>query len=290
MPTPIAKGRSHRPQPWTVMLVLALAMPAPARAQIIRGQVVGVGDGQPISDATLILRDSDGEVRGAAISREDGRFLLHSDQPALVRLEVRHLGYADWTTANFALSSGEVIDVEVRLGIEAIPLEAITVLAHANTSAGRLAGFEERRNNPGGSTGFYLTEDDIATRAAATPSSLVLAAPGMSVARAGSGTMDRSVIRSGDCIARTFIDGVRFNQSESHTVDDLLTPDLIAGVEVYPRPLSAPAQYQDVGSDCGVVLFWTKEPRPSVGSSWTFARVAVGIGVLAGILTLGFGR
>ena len=40
-----------------------------------------------------------------------------------VQLEVSHLGYANWETGNFALASDVVLDVEVKLGTEAIPLD-----------------------------------------------------------------------------------------------------------------------------------------------------------------------
>jgi hypothetical protein len=101
--------------------------------------------------------------------------------------------------------------------------------------------------------------------------------------------MDRSVILTGgNCIARTFIDGISVQQSADHTIDDILSPDLIAGIEVYPRRLSVPPQYQDaIGGDCGAVLFWTKSGEPSQGASWSFRRIAFGLGVLAGIVALG---
>ncbi len=35
-------------------------------------------------------------------------------------------------------------------------------------------------------------------------------------------------------------------------------PKDLAGVEMYPRASSAPIQYQQVATGCGVVLVWTK--------------------------------
>jgi hypothetical protein len=261
----------------------------PVEGQTVRGTVLAAGTGDPVAGARLLLRDADGEVQAASVSGDDGRFVLRADSGSLVQIEVSHIGYADWSTANFALASDEIIDVEVRLGIEAIPLDPIVVLARASETGGRLAGFEQRRNDPAGFGGYYLTESDIAKRPSATPTSLVLATPGVRLARAGTGTMDRSVIvTGGNCVARTFIDGISVQQSAEHTIDDLLTPELIAGIEVYPRGLSVPPQYQSAaGEQCGAVLFWTKEPRPSPGASWSFRRIAVGLGLLAGILTLG---
>jgi len=35
-------------------------------------------------------------------------------------------------------------------------------------------------------------------------------------------------------------------------------PKDLVGVEMYPRASSAPLQYQQVATGCGVVLIWTK--------------------------------
>jgi Carboxypeptidase regulatory-like domain len=282
MPCPLA---------FVAAALAGLAWTSPVSAQMVRGIVVEVGSGTPIEDARLILRDPEGAVRAAAVSGSDGRFELVADLSGMVRLEVSHLGYAEWGTASFALASDAVIDVEVKLGIEAIPLDPITVVAQGSTRLGRLAGFEQRMSDPGRAGGYFLTEDDILHRPMATPSRLALGVPGMSVGLAGSSVgLDRSVIMAGGCVARTFIDGVRVRQSGGHSIDDLLSPELIAGVEFYPRPITAPAQYRDGVNPCGVVLFWTKEPQVRGGGGLSMGRLAIGFGLIVGILTIGIIR
>lgn len=230
-------------------------------------------------------------MRAGVISAENGYFELRADRSGMVRLSVSHIGFADWETANFALASDAVIDVEVRLGIEAIPLEPIVVVARRADGLSRTAQFERRMLDPGRVGGFFIPEEAIADRPVATPTNLVLGAPGMSVRLASrSDGPERHVIMAGQCVARTFIDGVRVQQAEGVSIDDLLTPERIAGVEIYPRPLSAPPQYRDaIPPQCGVVLFWTKEPQPdSDTGGWGLGRIGVGLGIVASILTLGF--
>ena len=85
-----------------------------------------------------------------------------------------------------------------------------------------------------------------------------------------------------------FIDGVRVQQSAASSVDDVLSPDVIAGVEMYPRALTAPAQYQDAFTpDCGVVLFWTKGPELGQSRGWGAKRIAAGLGLILGLVTVG---
>lgn len=263
---------------------------APAGAQLVRGVVLSAADGSPIGDARLELTDQDGEVRAGFISAENGYFELRADRSGMVRLSVSHIGFADWETANFALASDAVIDVEVRLGIEAIPLEPIIVVGRRSDGQSRAARFQSRMLDPGRVGGFFVPEEAIAARPMATPTNLVLGAPGMSVRLASrSDGLERHVIMAGQCVARTFIDGVRIAQADGVSVDDLLTPDRIAGVEIYPRPLEAPPQYRDaIPPQCGVVLFWTKEPQvDGERGGWGLGRIGVGLGLVAGIITLG---
>jgi len=284
---------SVRPAVFCVLalcLVLTGPFAAPLQAQVVRGTVIGVGDGRPIAGVSLALRDQDGEVQARSLSSEQGRFELRASRGGMVRLEVSHLGYADWETANFALATDALLEVEVKLGIEAIPLEPITVIARGTMGQSRTAQFEQRMNDPGRVGGYFIPEEEIARRPMATASNLVLAAPGMSVRLASSSVgLDRNVIMAGDCVAQMFVDGVRISQANGVSVDDLLDPTRIAGVEMYPRALGAPVQYLDASNpQCGVVLFWTKEPQPTESGGWSSTRIAVGLGLVFAIITLGF--
>ncbi len=99
------------------------------------------------------------------------------------------------------------------------------------------------------------------------------------------GTSDNLLIvlqgSAGPCVANVFIDGIRTRQTVDHSPDDLLDPSLIAGVELYPRALLAPIQYQ-VNPDCGVVLYWTA--RPEGGESWSLKRIIAGTALLGGLI------
>ena len=45
-------------------------------------------------------------------------------------------------------------------------------------------------------------------------------------------------------------------------VNTFVKPRDIRGVEVYTSPSQAPAQYRRSDMQCGVVMIWTKAPRP----------------------------
>jgi len=138
---------------------------------------------------------------------------------------------------------GEILDVEIRLGVEAIPLEPLEVLARRSPMHGRIARFESRMNDPGRAGGYFITEQEIDGRMMSTPSRLVLTEPSTGVSPVG-GAFGRSVItlRRG-CLAQVYVDGVRMRQTEQHTVDDILDTELVGGVGVYPSPYTAPIEY-----------------------------------------------
>lgn len=274
----------------TAMCLAAVWPVERAGAQVVRGVVLAASDGAPIGDARLELRDQDGDIRAGFISAENGSFELSADRSGMVRLSVSHIGFADWETANFALGSDAILDVEVRLGVEAIPLEPIVVVARRSDGQSLTAQFERRMLDPGRVGGFFVPAATIEGRPMTSPTNLVLGAPGMSVRLAGhSAGIERQVIMAGQCVARTFIDGVRVQQADGVSIDDLVAPERLAGVEIYPRPLEAPPQYRDaIPPTCGVVLFWTKEPQLDAESGgWGLRRIGVGLGLVAGIITLG---
>lgn len=270
------------------LALLVLATATPIDAQVVRGVVREVGTGAPVFGARLLLRTADEKVRAGVISDEAGEFELRAELGGLVRLEVSHMAYADWKTSSFALPTDAEIDVEVRLDIEAIPLEPIVVVARSTAPTRRLMGFDERRRGLAGFGGFYISVEDVEARATPNVSGLLRGTPGIDVRLIDSGGLDRNVIMAHGCTSRTFIDGIEVQQDRGHSVDDLLTPDRIGGIEAYPRALSAPAQFNDgIGPDCGVVLFWTREGAPSTSRAWGRGRLAVGFGLLVGLLTVG---
>lgn len=42
------------------------------------------------------------------------------------------------------------------------------------------------------------------------------------------------------------------------SINSLITPTTLSGIEVYPTTLNAPPEFPPVPETCGVVLLWTK--------------------------------
>ncbi len=262
--------------------------------QTVNGRVTDESTGEPVAGARVSLRDmAGGEVSGA-ITNDLGLFELQGPASGEYGISVHHLAFAEYESTGLDLSEGELLEIEIRLGLEAIPLDPLVVLARRRPGGGRIADFEARRDSPSRTGGYFVSEEDIERRIMTTPSNLVLEAPGAMVAPVGGAFgMDRNVITlpgqmGNRCLARVFVDGLQVRQGGQQTVDDYLDTQNIGGVEVYPRHLTAPVQYQSaLPPKCGVVLFWTREGEVS-SRGWGKKRIAIGTGLIAALLWLGF--
>ena len=273
---------------WVLVAMLGTVAltPAAGLAQIVRGTVIRA-DATPLSEVDLVVRLEDGTVVARSTSDAGGRFRLDIDaaEMAPMHLEAALLGYAEWETAPFRLEDDADLEILVRMQVAAIPLDPVTVEARSRQSLRLLADFERRMENPAFG-GYFITEEEIARRPASRPSNLPLAAPGMTV-RPVPGPFDRWEVYSGDCPATLFVDGVRIDQTVT-SVDEYLSLDRIGGVEVYPRSMSVPPQYQDARArECGVVLYWTKELEPDREGGWSDTKIALGVSLITGLLALG---
>jgi hypothetical protein len=288
------------------LLTLALLIGGGERAtaQVVSGRVSDASTRAPLEGVRLELLDARDEIVAVALSDGAGHFQLRTRMSGSYSVSAARLGYATYRSDPLEVGAGDPVEVEVRLGVDAIPLSPFVVLADSRLSGGRIAAFERRRNDPV-LGGHFLTADQIRARPTATPTQLLRALPAVDLLQImtqdnPTGILDRSLIylpgssgssmRPGMCLAQVYVDGVQVRQSQSgrFSIDDYLDGVPIAGVELYSRASAAPLQYRGTG-DCGVVLYWTEEPATST-RGWGFKRLAVGFGMIAGMVLFGLTR
>ncbi len=271
----------------TCLLVAASA--APLRAQVIQGYVFDDETGHPMVGAEIIVLNHRDEPRVRGFSDTSGGFVIDVHQEGDYKLRVTHIGYEAFLSRDMWVPAGETVDIRVRLGVNAIPLEPLVVLARMTPEEAHLGAFNRRRLNPGRVGGHFLTRDEVASRPNATPTQLLLTVPGVTLQRVNNSaafSLDRSIIRfpggiGGGCRASVYVDGSPVSQSESSTIDDMLDQSLIGGVEVYARATEAPVEYQR-NMGCGVVLYWTRRPRGGKRVPGPVRWIA-GTGVIVGL-------
>jgi hypothetical protein len=272
-----------------VPLLAALCLlPAPAHAQSILGRVADEAEA-PIADADVVLAGTDGTRIAWTTSDSAGIFRLRAERQGQYRVRVTRPGFLDYESAPVDVGPVETVTVEIRLGTTAIPLEPLVVTArHADP---RLAAFHQRRLSRAGA-GRFITRSDLETRARMRTTDVLRTVPGISIinvrARGTVGATASLVsIRGGGtfCDPAIFIDGMRVRQTAQSTLDDILNPAAIEGIEIYTASALAPAEYAGQGG-CGVLLFWTRSGHDAEGTRLTLRRALLMVGAAAALFLL----
>lgn len=282
----------------TTLLLLALSTPAAGQMLVVR--VVDDSTSNPVAGATVDLLTIGAETLSSSATDSTGfvRFTLPS--AGEFQLVARAESFLPWPSGTLSLDAGESLEVEIRLGREAIPLEPLVVVTRARRAA-RLAGYRQRLRE--GSFSDFVTREEIERRPAATVSDLLRPMSGVHIVDVPRGANPNALSRliamrglrggqiesAGDmnyCLPGLFLDGVRITQSAEFPIDDLIRADHLEGIEVYSTPGSVPVEYQRVAGDaCGAVLFWTRDAEPGQGRSGWW-RWALGLGAFGGIFLL----
>jgi hypothetical protein len=266
-------------------IACAIAAPNPtrARAQVIHGTVVDASSQRPVIQADVTLLDSVSTALRRTATDSAGLFRLAPPGPGTYTLRAEHIGHAT-TTAMLTLQRTEEIQVELRMGVEAIPLEPLLVVTRRPERFGRLTEFYDRLERRGrAGFGTFITRKEIEARFAIETTDLFRLIPGVTI-----GTQSRNVLmtrQAGGCAPAVYVDGMMLNRQGPAMLNDFVVPEMIEGIEVYRGAAGgAPVQYESRGG-CGVILIWTRAGSPD-GRPFSWWRMAVGGALLAGLLLM----
>ncbi len=241
------------------------------------GQVLDARTHQPVTAAAVSVADRAEVVE----SNRRGRFILAGLPVGDYELSIRHLGYAPLTHP-VTVTRGLTTEVEVDLSPDPVALEPLVATA---TRPRRLEikGFYERKYwGELVAGGAFFTAEDIERRNPLRITHMIADAPGVRLANCDmwghgcklySTTHSRGFSDQG-CKLNIFLDGnlairgskerwsltsgggTDMNPRES--INDLVLPTEIAGIEVYTGGASLPAEFGGHDSRCGAVVIWTK--------------------------------
>lgn len=118
-----------------------------------------------------------------------------------------------------------------------------------------------------------MTREEIEKKRPIHTSDIFTAVPGVEVVRSYLRPILRMrgaqpVLHRGrvyECQVQYLLDGFPAfvsHPSEPIFVDQLVRPIEIEAIEIYRGPAETPAQFRRPGSDCGVVVIWTRDRLP----------------------------
>jgi hypothetical protein len=226
---------------------------------------------KPVPYALVNLRDGVSRV-----ADDSGRVVFNEPPKDSIRLSVRRLGFDPfhgWVTR--VAETGEY-PVLIRLLPQSIA--SVQVTARANTPLGR-SGFYDRvqRVQAGAFSARMITPEELDQR---NPVRFTQMLQGENAVRIQRYDQNRSMItgRGGNCAYSIILDGNRVTGTLEETltnktnpppissligIDDLVTINSVAAIEIYSSAASIPAELQRSlgGGSCGLIAIWTGRRR-----------------------------
>jgi hypothetical protein len=264
-----------------------LALASPGTAQQVRGVAMDSA-GRPVAGVAVEIRARTGAVLPVVSTDSVGRFRFTLPGSGTYELRATRIGYAAIGPTELVADRGQDLEIVLRLGTNAIALAPVevTVRAAAMSRTEEVRNRIEWQRRIG--VGSTLTREEIEARAAPTLAALVgsMSSRVRTVAPiTGDETIMLASSRSewGVCIPYFYIDGVRVDGSLETS---FLLPEQLEAVELYHGGAQAPSEYIG-GSECGVVLFWTRSGVDAGAPGVSWKRIALGGAIAAFILFVG---
>lgn len=231
-------------------ILLLLALPGIATAQVLRGQLIDSETRGAIAAATIMMvRDS--VTVDAATTDSAGHFSVSAEESGQYRLVARRIGYPATTSSRMRLGVGDTLQVEFRISAGAVLLDPVVVTGRRRPPPPDIRDFYQRAESA--IFGTFMTRVEIEEAHAVRVTDLLRRIPGVQVVPVRYG-VSGVLIRG--CSPAIIIDGVlaRFEPS----IDNLVVPMELEGLEVYRSAAQVPVQYGGLRVPCGAIMAWTK--------------------------------
>jgi hypothetical protein len=235
--------------------VLLTFHPAALAGQGVRGHLLDAESAAPITAATVSLVDARGQVARTAITDDAGAFSIPVPFTGRYHLRAERLGYAAVESVPFHLMAGDSMLVELRMGVEAVPLAPLEVKAAARRSVldRNLDEFYERQRR---GWGTYWTPADIERLGTVSVVNLLQMSRGVRIEYSRGRPLVRMRATGGrSCTPTVYLDGHRWPFAD---LESVVPAGAVRAMEVYGRAMEVPGEYSSVqGWNCGAVLIWT---------------------------------
>ena len=227
---------------------------------VVRGLVVEE-TGVPLSYANVQVN-----YGTRFVADDSGRFQLPYDGGTRTLL-VRRIGFEP---VELRLTAKPDTALRVVLRPIAMQLKEVTVVASgAAYRSLDIHGFYGRMRDAerGINHGYFITPEDIERRKPNWITQMAEGFPSVRVCSRQSVTCPAGdpkgemILGPRACKMTVYLDNMRIVgtlNGRDDAVNGIVLPTSVAAMEIYPRAVNAPPQYQPMNGNCGVVLIWTK--------------------------------
>lgn len=242
-------------RPLLAAAALLAATAVPTAAQSVHGRVLERGTDRPVASAIVELRDGRG-VRAQARTFDDGTFMLVVPGAGIYRIGAARMGYESLESADVTIASRDSVSLTFRMMSTAVALAPVEAKSTPRQPPARLAGFYNRSQRR--RQGHFITRDIIDQARASRTTDLLRRVPGLAFRQTRKGGY--ALRGRGDCEPQVYLDGMDVSMfGTATTVDDLVRPEDLEGVEVYGSS-TIPVEFvrNHPGDECGAVMLWTR--------------------------------
>jgi hypothetical protein len=243
---------------FSAVVLLGAATPLAAQVRLY-GRVADERTGASIDGARVTLLDERGRRIGAQTVEADGEFEFFVKRHGRHFIHAARLGYRENTSPALRLGEHSLLRVELRLDPDAVLLAPLEVMARAQSRTSPVLANYEARLRAG--IGTFVTRQEIERLRPSRITDVLATLPGVHLQSSGGAGHSRTVYmsRAVNCAAQVFIDGFLMNRlAGAVSVDDLVSPASVEGIEVYRGMATVPAEFVTPQARCGVVAIWTR--------------------------------
>lgn len=225
------------------------------------GRVTDGESGRPLQGVRVRIA----EIRLEALTDQNGRFVLGEVPPGAHEVEFSNLGFAP-RTDTLEVVAGLTTDARVVLAVDPVELEPMEVRVERREVGLEAAGFYLRRAYASGGT--FLDREAIEAQNPVEMVDVFSRVPGAEARLADPlDALSRSVILRGGrrdsppCYPAVYVDGMVVHRAgpAPAMLNQILSPDQVAGIEIYQGGASAPLEYGGTNASCGVLVIWTRK-------------------------------
>lgn len=219
-------------------------------------------EGPPVDVVGRLVSASGDPIRGGRVrlwgtrdearTDEAGAFRLRTAARGTLLLDARMIGFIPLRRV-VDIAADSAVRLDITMTEFATEIDTVRILSLRAPPRDALGGFERRRRL---GHGTFIDADQLDVRRSLVFTDVLRGIAGVEVQSVD--MMTRALVMrtatGAPCEPVIVVDGIRLPVSLSN-IDDLVPVDFVKAIEVYPRHVQTPPEYQ--GTDCGSVVVWT---------------------------------
>lgn len=246
-----------------LLLAAVLGISSPLGAQIVRGRVLDARSFEPVPEVLVSAVTPAGRIAARARTTADGQFTLAPTRGTVFRIHAVRTGYRATISDELSVEPRHALETEILVSTEPLALAPLTITGRVPPrrlrSLDRI-GFYRRE---GSGVGRYIRREDFDPSSTMDINEILLRQPGMTLRRDRQGRGAAVVFsrhRSlGQCLPHVVLNGLPTQPGT--TAIELVVPEQVLAIELYPSTAGLPPQFGTRGAACGTVVLWTRTGR-----------------------------